>query len=167
MKFFSRFFSKKKEVKHKVVSIVSPISGKIEKIEDVPDSVFSEKIVGDGVSIRPTGDLIVSPVDGVIGKIFDTKHAFSIESKEGIELFVHFGIDTVKLKGKGFTQLAKEQQIVRVGDPIIKYDLELLKKIAKSVITPVIISNIDNFKDLKKMEGNVVFGKTIIMTVIV
>ncbi|WP_204322754.1 glucose PTS transporter subunit IIA, partial [Streptococcus pneumoniae] len=74
--------------------IYAPISGEIVNIEDVPDVVFSEKIVGDGVAVRPIGNKIVAPVDGVIGKIFETNHAFSMESKEGVELFVHFGIDT-------------------------------------------------------------------------
>ncbi len=77
-------------------------------IEDVPDVVFAEKIVGDGIAIKPTGNKMVAPVDGTIGKIFETNHAFSIESDSGVELFVHFGIDTVELKGEGFSVLLKK-----------------------------------------------------------
>lgn len=99
MGLFDKLFgSKQKESQE--IKIYSPLTGEIVNIEDVPDVVFSEKIVGDGVAIRPAGDTIVAPVNGTIGKIFETNHAFSIESEEGVELFVHFGIDTVELKAK-------------------------------------------------------------------
>lgn len=79
--------------------------------------------MGDGIAIKPTGNKMVAPVDGTIGKIFETNHAFSIESDSGIELFVHFGIDTVELKGEGFKRIAEEGQRVKVGDPVIEFDL--------------------------------------------
>ena len=82
--------------------------------------VFAEKIVGDGIAIKPAGNKMVAPCDGTIGKIFETNHAFSIESDTGIELFVHFGIDTVELKGEGFTRIASEGQQVKMGDTIIE-----------------------------------------------
>ncbi len=133
-------------------------------IEDVPDVVFSEKIVGDGVAIRPAGDTIVAPVNGTIGKIFETNHAFSIESEDGVELFVHFGIDTVELKGEGFTRIAEEGQTVKVGEPIIKFDLATLEAKAKSVLTPVVISNMDEIANLEKRSGSVVAGETVVLT---
>ena len=87
------------------IEIIAPLSGEIVNIEDVPDVVFAEKIVGDGIAIKPTGNKMVAPVDGTIGKIFETNHAFSIESDSGIELFVHFGLlaglDFVHLDGEG------------------------------------------------------------------
>ena len=110
------------------IEIVAPLSGEIVNIEDVPDVVFAEKIVGDGIAIKPTGNKMVAPVDGTIGKIFETNHAFSIESDSGIELFVHFGIDTVELKGEGFKRIAEEGQRVKVGDPVIEFDLPLLEE---------------------------------------
>ena len=137
------------------IDIIAPLSGEIVGIEDVPDVVFAEKIVGDGVAIRPTGNKMVAPCDGEIGKIFETNHAFSLESDSGIELFVHFGIDTVELKGEGFTRIAQEGQKVKAGDTIIEFDLELLKEKAKSVLTPVVISNMDEIKELQKMSGTV------------
>ncbi len=130
----------------------------------MPDVVFSEKIVGDGVAIRPSGDTIVAPVNGTIGKIFETNHAFSIESEEGVELFVHFGIDTVELKGEGFTRLAQEGQTVKVGEPIIKFDLALLEGKAKSVLTPIVISNMDEISNLSKLNGQVVAGESVVLT---
>ena len=132
-------------------------------IEDVPDVVFSEKIVGDGIAIRPKGNKIVAPIDGVIGKIFETNHAFSMESKEGIELFVHFGIDTVELKGEGFTRIAQEGQAVKRGDTVIEFDLELLESKAKSVLTPVVVSNMDEISNIEKKSGEVVAGESIVL----
>lgn len=149
MGFFDKLFGSK-DSKAINVEIYAPISGDIVNIEDVPDVVFSEKIVGDGVAIRPTGNKMVAPVDGVIGKIFETNHAFSMESKEGVELFVHFGIDTVELKGEGFTRVAQEGQAVKRGDTVIEFDLELLESKAKSVLTPVVISNMDEISSMEK-----------------
>ncbi|MFC0179717.1 PTS glucose transporter subunit IIA [Thorsellia kenyensis] len=147
------------------IEIFAPISGEIVNIEDVPDVVFAEKVVGDGIAIKPTGNLIVSPVNGTIGKIFETNHAFSIESNEGIELFVHFGFDTVQLRGAGFTRIAEEGQSVKVGDPIIELDLALLEEKAKSTLTPVVISNLDDIKEMSKLSGNVVAGQSPILKV--
>lgn len=129
----------------------------------MPDVVFSEKIVGDGVAIRPTGNTIVAPVDGVIGKIFETNHAFSMESKEGVELFVHFGIDTVELKGEGFTRVVQEGQAVKRGDVVIQFDLALLETKAKSVLTPVVISNMDEISSIDKKNGEVVAGESVVL----
>lgn len=163
MGFFDKLFGSK-QAAAKEVKVYSPLSGEIVNIEDVPDVVFSEKIVGDGVAIRPNSDTIVAPVNGTIGKIFETNHAFSIESEEGVELFVHFGIDTVELKGEGFTRVAQEGQSVKVGDPIIKFDLELLEGKAKSVLTPVVISNMDEISNLDKKVGQAVAGESVVLT---
>ena len=164
MGFLDKLFGGKKEAVSKEVKIYAPLSGEIVNIEDVPDVVFSEKIVGDGIAIRPNGDEIVAPVNGTIGKIFETNHAFSIESDEGIELFVHFGIDTVELKGEGFTRIAAEGQKVKVGDPVIKFDLALLEEKAKSVLTPVVVSNMDEISNLQKLSGEVVKGESVVLT---
>ncbi|HEQ1857505.1 TPA: PTS glucose transporter subunit IIA [Providencia alcalifaciens] len=147
------------------IEIIAPLSGEIVNIEDVPDVVFAEKIVGDGIAIKPSGNKIVAPVDGTIGKIFETNHAFSIESVEGIELFVHFGIDTVELKGEGFKRIAEEGQSVKKGDVVIEFDLALLEEKAKSVLTPVVISNMDEIKELNKLSGTVTVGETVIMRI--
>jgi len=159
MGFFAKLFGSKQSQAVEV-KVYAPLSGEIVSIEDVPDVVFSEKIVGDGIAINPTGDEIVAPVDGVIGKIFETNHAFSMESAEGVELFVHFGIDTVELKGEGFTRVAQEGQSVKRGDVILKFDLDLLKSKAKSVLTPIVISNMDEISHIEKHVGSVIAGET-------
>ncbi|BBI01068.1 PTS system glucose-specific transporter [Buchnera aphidicola (Nipponaphis monzeni)] len=165
MGLLSSFFSNKKNNLKYTIQIVAPISGEIIPIENVPDEIFSKKIVGDGIAIKPSGKSIVSPVDGIIHKIFNTLHAFSIKSDDNVELFVHFGIDTVQLKGRGFKRKITQQMRVKKGDSIIDYDLNFLKKNAKSILTPIVISNIEKFKSLKKMSGKVVAGKTIIMLI--
>ena len=138
--------------------IKAPLTGQIVPIEEVPDPVFADKVVGDGIAINPTGSVMVAPCDGEIGKIFETNHAFSMETPTGVELFVHFGIDTVELKGEGFKRIASEGQQVKAGDPVIEVDLEFLKAKAKSVITPVVISNMDDVASLEKSSGSVVEG---------
>lgn len=162
MGLFDKLFGSK-ENKSVEVEIYASISGEIVNIEDVPDVVFSEKIVGDGVAVRPIGNKIVAPVDGVIGKIFETNHAFSMESKEGVELFVHFGIDTVELKGEGFTRIAQEGQSVKRGDTVIEFDLALLESKAKSVLTPIVISNMDEISCIVKKSGEVVAGESVVL----
>ncbi|QCI23633.1 PTS glucose transporter subunit IIA [Buchnera aphidicola (Macrosiphoniella sanborni)] len=164
MSFFSNLFNSKKTNFSKKIKIIAPISGDILNIEDIPDPVFSKKIVGDGIAIKPIGNQILAPVNGTIGKIFESKHAFSIISEDDVELFVHFGIDTVKLKGQGFTTIAKDKQKVQIGDKIILFDLDFLKNNAKSVLTPVVISNIDNFKKIEKSSGAIIAGETVIIT---
>ncbi|GLO60224.1 PTS glucose transporter subunit IIA [Vibrio sp. MACH09] len=147
------------------IEIIAPLSGEIVNIEDVPDVVFAEKIVGDGIAIKPSGDKMVAPVNGTIGKIFETNHAFSIESEDGVELFVHFGIDTVELKGEGFTRIAEEGQAVKVGDTVIEFDLAFLQENAKSTLTPVVISNMDEIKELNKLAGSVTVSETPVLRV--
>jgi len=148
-----------------VIVIVAPLSGEIVNIEDVPDAVFAEKVVGDGIAIKPTGNKIVAPVNGVIQKIFETNHAFSIQSDSGVEIVVYFEIDTVELQGNGFRRIAQEGQTVEVGDVIIEFDLTLLESKAKSTLIPVVISNMDT-KELTKFTGAVIAGESPIFHII-
>ncbi|GIU54247.1 PTS glucose transporter subunit IIA [Shewanella sp. KT0246] len=147
------------------IEIFAPVSGDLVEIEQVPDVVFAEKIVGDGLAINPTGKLILAPIDGTIGKIFETNHAFSIESAQGLELFVHFGVGTVELRGNGFKRLAEEGQQVKVGDPILEFDLEYLTDQVESLLTPVVLANMEDVQYLVKAQGQVIAGKDVIFTV--
>jgi len=121
---------------------VAPLDGKILSLSKVPDQVFSQKIVGDGFAIEPTSGEVVSPVNGTVGTILDSKHAVGITADSGVELIVHFGIDTVNLKGEGFTALVNVGDKVKAGQPLLKVDLELVKSKAPSIITPVIFTNL-------------------------
>ncbi|MGL9769455.1 MAG: PTS glucose transporter subunit IIA [Sodalis sp. (in: enterobacteria)] len=147
------------------IEIVAPLSGEIVNIEDIPDVVFAEKILGDGIAIKPSGNKIVAPADGTIDKIFETNHAFSIKSDSGIELFIHFGIDTVELKGEGFRRIAAEGQRVKKGDIVIEFNLPFLEEKVKSTLTPVVISNMDEIKELLKLSGSIMVGETPIIRI--
>lgn len=147
------------------IDVFAPVSGEIVAIEKVPDVVFAEKIVGDGLAIQPKGHLIVAPIDGTIGKIFETNHAFSIESPQGLELFVHFGVGTVELRGNGFKRLAEEGQVVKVGEPILEFDLAYLKEQVESLLTPVVLANMEDVRSLDKRQGSIEAGKDVIFSV--
>ena len=149
------------------INIYAPVSGQIVDIEQVPDVVFAEKIVGDGIAISPTGNTMHAPIDGVIGKIFETNHAFSIESEDGLELFVHFGIGTVQLQGNGFKRLAKEGQKVKTGEPIVSFDLNYIRNQVDSILTPVVLANMEDIRAIKKFDGTISAGKDVIFNVTV
>jgi len=151
-------FFKKKAVVESLFEIYSPLDGTIIPLEEIPDEAFAEKIIGDGVGIIPTGNTIYAPCDADDISIFDTNHAISFESSNGLELIVHFGIDTVKLDGKGFERLVEDGQSVKKGDALVRFDLEYIKTHAKSEKTPVIISNMDVVEDLFKSSGKVSVG---------
>ena len=167
MGLFDFLKKKEEEVKEFNGKIIAAISGEIMALENVDDAVFTEKMVGDGIAIVPTGSgEMLAPADGVVEKIFDTNHAFSIVTPGGIELFVHFGIDTVQLEGKGFERLVQEGATVKQGTPLIRYDYEFLKANAKSVQTPVIISNYEDYAGLEKVSsGTSVAGQTLVLEV--
>ena len=147
--------------------VFAPISGKLLPLSEVPDEVFAQKMIGDGIAIEPSeSGVMLAPADGKLEKIFETNHAFSIVTPSGLEICVHFGMDTVKLEGKGFERLVNEGDVVKKGTPLIKYDYDFLKENAKSIITPVIISNSDEFGALNGVEsGNAVAGETLVLDV--
>lgn len=133
--------------------LVAPVEGTVIDLSEVPDQVFAEKMAGDGVAIQPTGNIIVSPADGKLTMIFKTNHAFGIITSEGIEILVHIGVDTVALEGEGFERLAEEGQDVKAGDPIIKINRDEIIKGGYSLVTPVLITNPDNIKELEVKVG--------------
>ena len=152
-------FFKKKKVEDELFVIASPLNGTIIPIEEIPDEAFATKIIGDGVGIDPTGDTIYAPCDADDISIFDTNNAISFETSNGLELIVHFGIDTVKLEGKGFTRLVEDGASVKKGDALIKFDLAYVKANAKSHKTPVIISNMDVVEELVRSSGAIKAGE--------
>ncbi len=119
--------------------ITSPVSGKAIPIAEVNDEVFSKKVLGDGIAIIPSDGRIVSPVNGVVTTIADTRHAFGFRSEDGLEVMVHFGLETVKLGGEGFDVRVKEGDIVKRGQVVAVADIELLKSKNIDLSTPVII----------------------------
>ncbi|WP_026695856.1 N-acetylglucosamine-specific PTS transporter subunit IIBC [Peribacillus kribbensis] len=142
---------------------VMPIEGEIIPITEVEDQVFSQKMMGDGFAIIPSKGSVVSPVDGEILNVFPTKHAIGIKSKQGYEILIHIGLDTVNLKGEGFTVLVKDGETVTKGQELIQFDLEKIKKSVPSTATPVIFTNLTKL-DVKK-QGCVQQGEKGILTI--
>lgn len=144
-----------------IAALVSPVTGEVVALEQVPDEAFASKAVGDGVAVKPTDKTVVSPAAGTIVKIFNTNHAFCLETEKGAEIVVHMGIDTVALGGQGFKRLVEEGAEVVAGQPVLEMDLAYLNANARSMISPVVCSNIDDFSGLViKAQGQVVAGQT-------
>jgi N-acetylglucosamine PTS system EIICBA or EIICB component len=123
-------------------AFVSPIQGELKSITEVPDQVFSGKLMGDGFAILPTDGTVVSPVNGEVVNIFPTKHALGLVAEDGTEVLIHFGIDTVKLKGEGFESFVAQGDKVTQGQPLIKVDLAYVGANAPSLMTPVVFTNL-------------------------
>ncbi|WP_419726262.1 glucose PTS transporter subunit IIA [Terrisporobacter petrolearius] len=131
--------------------IVAPIEGNAISLEEVGDGVFSEGMLGKGVAIEPAVGRAVSPVDGVISTVFDTKHAVGLTSDNGVEVLIHIGLDTVKLNGQHFTTHVKAGDQVKAGDLLVEFDIEKIKEAGYPTVTPVIVTNTDSYKDVESM----------------
>ncbi len=139
---------KEKEEKRDVKPCIlyAPLTGKVVPLEDVKDEVFSAKILGDGVAFLPDDGSLISPCDGRVERVFDTKHAINLVSDEGCEILLHIGIDTVNLGGKFFTVHVKDGDKVHKGDKLITFDIESIKKEGYDVTTPMVICNGDDYE---------------------
>jgi PTS system glucose-specific IIA component len=144
--------------------LLAPVDGKVIALDKVPDEIFSQKMAGDGIAIDTDGDLVVAPADGEITFIFKTNHAFGMSLGNGVELLIHVGLDTVNLAGEGFERLAYEGQGVKAGEPIIRIDRSFILERGCSLISPLLISNMDAVRFSNKGVGkNVKAGKDIVL----
>lgn len=125
----------------KDIKIYAPVTGSCVDLSEVPDEVFSEKMIGDGVALRPTENLFVAPAGGELTMLFPTGHAFGMRIDKTIEILIHIGIDTVELNGEGFEILAEQGQFVKTGTPIVRVDLEKIRQRGYDLITPVILTS--------------------------
>ena len=156
------FFKKNKSYK-----LEATVSGNSINIEKVNDSMFSKKLMGDGIAIIPDNGIVVAPCDGKITVLPESKHAFGILSDDGVEVLVHIGVDTVNLKGQGFGNKVSQGSIVKQGDPIITFERETLISQGIDCTTMVIILNRSEFSDIKCMTGGaVVAGQNTVIEVI-
>ncbi len=151
--------------KKKNIALYAPLSGNAVNITEVPDAVFAEKMVGDGMAVIPTSNQVLAPCDGKVTQIFPTNHAVGIEVAGGIDLLIHVGIDTVELKGEGFKRLVEEGTEVKKGTPILEIDFAKVEALGKPTITPFIVTNPDQVQILSTNTGNVVAGQTVMMEV--
>lgn len=154
---------KEKAVKHPQdrEEIAAPMGGTILPLSQVPDEVFSGKMMGDGFAIDPADGTVVAPVDGTVINVFPTKHAIGIQSDQDREILLHIGIDTVGMKGEGFTLEIKQGDRVKRGQRLLRVDLDAISQKAKSTITPVVFTNLkEGEKVILHKKGKVQSGET-------
>ncbi len=144
--------------KTKSLSVFSPLNGKAVPLADVPDPVFSDKVLGDGCAVIPDDGKLYSPVNGEVSSIAETKHAYGFTSEDGLEVLVHFGLETVGLKGEGFTPHVSVGDKVKVGDLIAEINIDLIKEKGLNTITPVLVSDGADDLEMTVNEGAVKAG---------
>ena len=148
--------------KKKATNIVAPLNGTIIPIEEVPDPVFSQKLMGDGIAIKPSGGHIYAPFSGQIIMVAPTRHAIAIRGDSGVEVLIHIGLETVALNGDGFQPAVKSGDQVEAGQLLIEVDWTFLDERVESTVTPIIVTKSD-----KKIEhgsmGPCVQGETVIL----
>lgn len=154
------FFKKEK------LKIVAPVNGAIIPLEEVPDPVFSQKMMGEGIAVIPTAGNIHAPVNGRVILIAATKHAIGIRADDGAEILIHVGLETVALNGNGFTLAVQEGDKILVGQLLMEVDWKYIQSHAKSTITPIVITNSEEEKRQFTItkEVSAVQGETIIIT---
>ena len=148
-----------------MVSLRAPLSGIVWPLERIPDPVFAQKMVGDGASIDPIDAVLVAPCDGDVLSLHPAGHAVTLRTAEGAEILLHIGIDTVALKGEGFHPMVSAGDTVRVGAPLISFDLDYLATHAKSLLTQVVITNGHGLTNWERATGQVVAGKDLLFSV--
>jgi phosphocarrier protein FPr len=122
-------------------------------LEQVPDPVFAQKMVGDGLSIDPLNEVLTAPCDGTVTQVHRAHHAVTLTTADGIEVMMHIGLDTVELKGEGFTTEVEEGQSVTTGDALIGFDADFLATHAKSLLTQIVVTNTDRLADIQPSSG--------------
>lgn len=135
---------------HEII-IKSPLKGKVVPLSEVNDDVFSNEILGKGIAIIPEEGVVVSPVAGTVEAVLESKHAIALKSKEGVEILIHVGIDTVNLEGKHYNTFINVGDKVNVGDKLLEFEKDEIIKAGFEVVTPVLICNSNNFKDIEKL----------------
>ena len=144
---------KKKEKKH---VIGSPAKGKAVSLKQVNDPTFAEEMLGKGAAVIPEEGKIYAPADGEIGMVFDTLHAISMTTDFGAEILIHIGLDTVKMKGDGFTGHVKAGDHVKKGDLLLEVDLEKVKAAGYDTITPVLVCNTPDYASVEGIQADAV-----------
>lgn len=145
------------------ISIMAPVEGATVAVSAVSDPTFGEEILGKGIAIKPSRGRVVSPVNGTVSMMFETGHAVSLVSDDGVEVLVHVGLDTIKLKGEFYTIHAHDGDKVKIGDLLMEFDMDSIKAAGYDIITPIVICNTADFSLVSPIVGNdVVEGDEII-----
>ncbi|HEU5175528.1 MAG TPA: phosphoenolpyruvate--protein phosphotransferase [Gemmatimonadaceae bacterium] len=141
-----------------VLRLRAPLSGVLVPLDEVPDAAFAQRLAGDGISIDPMSDVLVAPCDAQVVMVHRAGHALTLAAA-GLELIIHIGLDTVDLRGQGFTPVVRAGDKVRTGDPLIRFDADLVARRARSLLTQVLVSNMERVGSLIPRTGNVVAGQ--------
>lgn len=136
--------------------IGAPVQGQAVAISEVSDPTFGQEILGKGVAFIPEVGRVVAPIDGTVEMVFDTKHAISMRSESGIEILIHVGLDTVSLKGEPFTTHVEAGQAVKAGDLMLEFDIDAIKAAGLETITPLVICNTPDYKEITASVGKAV-----------
>lgn len=147
--------------------LVSPLKGEVKPLSEVKDEAFSKGALGKGIAVEPKEGKIVAPVDGVLTTFFPTGHALGITSDNGAEILIHVGMDTVQLEGKYFYPKAKQGDSVRAGQVLLEFDVKAIEKEGYSLITPVVITNSDNYLDVIETDKKVIDYSEDLLTVMI
>ena len=148
---------------NKEEELVAPINGQVVPLSDVKDEVFSSGSMGKGIAIEPQEGKVCSPLDGEVVMVFPTGHAIGLKSTNGAEVMIHIGMDTVELEGKGFTTLVKKGQAVKKGDPLIKFDMEAIKKAGFKLTTPIVVTNSNEYQEITAIaDGTITIGTALL-----
>lgn len=143
--------------------ILSPLTGNAIALENVPDPTFANGILGLGIAVEPSDGKIIAPADGTIGTLFDTHHAVGLNLDNGVELLIHIGINTVELNGEGYTAHVSEGERVKKGQTLITFDKQLIASKGYNIVTPIIVTNSDDYSDIKQIaSGNITYDDTIL-----
>ncbi|WP_203246389.1 PTS sugar transporter subunit IIA [Sporosarcina beigongshangi] len=151
--------------KKRKLEIFAPVNGEIIPLDQVPDPVFSQKMMGEGVAVIPTEGTFRSPVEGTVVLISDSKHAIGLRTSDGTEILIHIGLETVTLQGKGFKALVETGDNVSLAQPLIEVDLDYIREHATSIVTPIIITNSSEKAIQCTHTKDGIAGKTLVMTV--
>lgn len=155
-------FFKKKEKEYADV-IYAPLKGEAIPSSEVNDPTFAEEMLGMGMAIKPSEGKVYAPFDGTVAMVFDTKHAVSLVSNKGTEVLIHVGLDTVMLKGEHYTTHVESGASVNKGDLLLEFDMEAIKAAGYEVVTPVVICNADDYKDVIRTTGMAVEAGDVVM----
>lgn len=148
-------------------TLQSPLTGEIVALADVPDEVFASGVLGKGIAVNPSEGKVFAPADAEVTTLFPTGHAIGLKTSNGAELLIHIGMDTVKMNGDGFKTHVSQGDQVKAGQLLIEFDIAKIQKAGYPIITPVIVTNSADYKDIVPAEGkNIGNGENLISTVV-
>ncbi len=153
-------------VDRETLTLVAPLSGVIVPLGEVPDPVFAQRLAGDGISIDPLSQLLLAPCDAHVIQVHRAGHALTL-SASGLEIVMHIGLDTVMLKGEGFTPSVKAGDQVRLGDPLITFDADFVATHARSLLTQILVTNMERVTSLQPRTGKVTAGRDPLMHIVI